>query len=64
MNDSGLEVAQLLENADILLLRRHWPLCNGVDFLCRNTNFTTWRYYKYTYNIFHLMKAKEALLKT
>jgi hypothetical protein len=36
MNKSGVEVAELHETANLLLPRRHWRVCNGLDFLCRN----------------------------
>jgi hypothetical protein len=36
MNESRVEVAELHETPNILLRRRHWPVYNGLDFLCRN----------------------------
>jgi hypothetical protein len=61
MNKSDLKVAELHETANLLLRRRHWPLSNGLDFLCRNGNFTS----KHSVaKIFHLLKAEKALLKT
>jgi hypothetical protein len=40
MNELGEEAAKLHETAIFLLRRRHWPICNGFDFLNRNQNFT------------------------
>jgi hypothetical protein len=40
MNKSGIEVAELYETANLLLRRRRLPVCNGLDFLCRNKDFT------------------------
>jgi hypothetical protein len=40
MNELSVKVAELHETANLRLRRRHYGLCNGVDFLCRNRNFT------------------------
>jgi hypothetical protein len=34
MDEFGVEVAELHETANIPLRRRHWPVYNGLDFLC------------------------------
>jgi hypothetical protein len=36
MDELGVEVAELHETANLLLRRRHWQVCNGLDCLCRN----------------------------
>jgi hypothetical protein len=41
MNKSGIEVAELRETANLLVRRRHLLDYNGLDFLCRNGNFTS-----------------------
>jgi hypothetical protein len=41
MDEYGVEVAELHETANLLLRRRQWPDCNGLDFLYRNGNFTS-----------------------
>jgi hypothetical protein len=33
MNKSGIEVAELYETANLLLRRRHGPVCNGLDLV-------------------------------
>jgi hypothetical protein len=60
INKSGIEVAELYETANLLLRRRHWPVCNGLDFLCRNRKITNGHSIAH---IFHLMRAEEAFLK-
>jgi hypothetical protein len=35
-----VEVEELHETANLLLRRRHWPFCNGLDFLCRKQKNT------------------------
>jgi hypothetical protein len=59
MNKSCVEIAELYETAS-LLRRRQWLVCNGLDFLFRNRNFTSGHSVA---RIFHLMKAEEALFK-
>jgi hypothetical protein len=39
MNKSGVEVAELHETANLLPCRRHWLVCNDLNFLCRNRKF-------------------------
>jgi hypothetical protein len=60
MNKSGIEVAELYEPANLFLRRRQWDVCNDLDFLCGNRNFTCGHSVA---QIFHLMKAEEAFLK-
>jgi hypothetical protein len=36
MDELGAEVAELHETANLLLRRRHWPICNVLNFLCQN----------------------------
>jgi hypothetical protein len=40
MDELGVVVAELYETANLLLRRRRWLVCNGLDFLSRNGNFT------------------------
>jgi hypothetical protein len=40
MDEYGGEVPKLYETANLLLRRKHLPVCNGLDFLCRNGIFT------------------------
>jgi hypothetical protein len=60
MNKSGIEIAEMYETANLLLRRGHWPVCNGLNFLCGNRNFTSRHSIA---QIFHLLKAEEAFLK-
>jgi hypothetical protein len=60
MNKSGIEIAELYEIANLLLRRRHWPFCNGLDLLCGNRSFT--RRHNIA-QIFHLLQTEETLFK-
>jgi hypothetical protein len=60
MNKFGIEVAELLETANLLLRGRQWLVRNGLDVFCPNENFT--RRHSIA-KIFHLMKSEEALIK-
>jgi hypothetical protein len=59
MNRCGVEVAELHESANLLLCRRHWPVRNGLNFICRNGSFTMRLSIA---KILHLLKAEGALL--
>jgi hypothetical protein len=54
----GVRVAKLYETAHLLLRRSHWPVGNGLDFLCRNWNFSSKHIVAL---VLHLMKTEEAL---
>jgi hypothetical protein len=60
MIKSSVEVAELHETANLVVRRRQCPIRNGLDFLCRNGNFTSGHGVT---KILHLIKADEALLK-
>jgi hypothetical protein len=61
MHESGVEAAELHEFTNLLLRRRHLPVCNGLDLRYRNGNFVN-KHNKA--KILHLMKAEEALFMT
>jgi hypothetical protein len=60
MNELGVEVTKLREPANHLLRRRHWRVCNCLDFLCQNEMCT---YLHMVAQVLHLLKTKEAFLK-
>jgi hypothetical protein len=61
MDELGVEVTELHETANLLLRRRHWPVCNGLAFLCRNGNF---KCRHSAAQVLHLLKIEEAFLNT
>jgi hypothetical protein len=60
MYESGVEVAKLYETANLLLRLGYWPVCNGLDFLCGNRNFTGSHSVGH---VLHVLQSEEAFLK-
>jgi hypothetical protein len=61
MDELGVKVAKLYDIANLLLRRRHWSVCNGLDFVCRDIHFTITHIVA---QVLHVFKTEETFLKT
>jgi hypothetical protein len=61
MDALGVEVAELHETLNVLVYRRHWPVCKCLGFFGRKGNFTS---RDNVAQVLHFLKTEDALFKT